>query len=252
MTMSSQPTVHAADRSLLYVTEFLHRVHNEHTCVVSLATGLAARSSNEETKAALALVIDQLCALASAHEILRPPLTTALADLSVNLGQLCRAMTSSGLVQRGVELTLAITEPVMLDAERCWRAELIVSELITNASRHAFASQTGRISVTVKTAAGQVICHVSDDGSSTASLKRGLGTELIDALATDLDGYVERLPEAAGTTVTLFFPQGLAERSSALVVAQTPVSLPPLRRPLHVMPPENGLYHPPGAATRME
>jgi two-component sensor histidine kinase len=143
--------------------------------------------------------------------MLRPPLTTASVDLSVNLTQLCHAMTSSELAERDIELHLAITEPVMLGAKRCWRAELIISELITNAARHAFKSRTGRISVTVETAAGQVICRVSDDGSPTSTLKRGLGSELIDALATDLDGYVERIQKASGTTMTLFFPQDLDE-----------------------------------------
>src|ERR1700761_9296793 len=115
-TMSLQPSVHAADRSLLFFTEFLHRVKNEYACAISLATTLAARSSNEETKAALAQVSDQLHALASAHDILRPPLTTAPTDLTTNLTRLCRVMTSSRLAQRGVELNLAITEPVVLDA----------------------------------------------------------------------------------------------------------------------------------------
>jgi two-component sensor histidine kinase len=136
-------------------------------------------------------------------------MTTASADLSANLIQLCHAMTSSG--ERDIELQLAVTEPVMLDAKRCWRAELIISELITNASRHAFTSRAGRISVAVETAAGRIICRVSDDGSLTATLKRGLGSELIDALAADLDGYVERIHKASGTTVTLFFPQDLDE-----------------------------------------
>jgi two-component sensor histidine kinase len=209
-TMSSQTSVHAADRFILFFTEFLHRVYNEYACAISLATGLSTRSSNKETKAALAQVIDQLLALASVHEVLRPPLTNGPTDLSANLTQLCRIMTSSRLARRGVELNLEITEPVLLDAKRCWQAELIVSELITNASRHAFVSQAGRISVAVKTAAGHVICRVSDDGSPTTTLKRGLGTELIDALAADLDGCVERLHKASGTTVTLCFPR-LAE-----------------------------------------
>jgi two-component sensor histidine kinase len=215
-TMSLQLSVHATDRTVLFCTEFLHRVKNEYACAISLATILAARSSNEETKAALAQVIDQLHALASAHDILRPPLTTALTDLGANLTQLCRVMTLSRLAQRGIALDLAIAEPVLLDAKRCWRAELIVSELITNASRHAFVSQAGRISVAVKIASGQVICRISDDGSPAATLKRGLGTELVEALAADLDGYVERLQKASGTTVTLCFPQDIAERSTAL------------------------------------
>jgi two-component sensor histidine kinase len=139
-TMSSQSGVHAADRPYLYLAELLHRVHNEYTCVISLTNRLAARSAHEETKTALAQIINRFYALAASHQMLRPPLTTASADLSANLTQLCYAMTSSGLAERGIELHLAVTEPVMLDAKRCWRAELIISELITNASRHAFAA----------------------------------------------------------------------------------------------------------------
>jgi two-component sensor histidine kinase len=209
--MFSQSGVHAADRPYLYVAEFLHRVHNEYACVVSLATGLATRSAHAETKTALAQITNRLHALAASHQMLRPPLTTSSVDLSVELTQLCHVMTSSGLAERDIELHLAITEPVMLGAKRCWRAELIISELITNAARHAFTSQAGRISVTVETAAGQVICRVSDDGSPTATLKRGLGSELIDALAADLDGYVERIQKSSGTTMTLFFPRDLDE-----------------------------------------
>ena len=209
--MSSQSGVHAADRPYLYLAEFLHRVHNEYTCAISLANRLAARSAHEETRISLAQIINRLHALAASHQILRPPSTAASADLSANLIQLCRAMTSSGLADRDIELHVAVAEPVMLDAKRCWRAELIISELITNASRHAFTSQAGRISVSVETAAGRIICRVSDDGSPTAALKRGLGSELIDALAADLDGYVERIHKASGTTITLFFPQDLDE-----------------------------------------
>jgi two-component sensor histidine kinase len=176
VTMSSQSGAQSADSPTLYVTEFLHRVHNEYTCAISLASGLAKRSSNEETKVALAQVIDQLNALANAHQILRPPLTTAFADLGDSVTKLCRAMTSTKLAQRDIELHLAITEPVLLDARRCWRAQLIISELITNASRHAFVSYAGRISVAVETASGQIICRVSDNGSPPAIVKRGLGT----------------------------------------------------------------------------
>src|SRR5580693_6913092 len=203
--------VHAADRPYLYLAEFLHRVHNEYTCAISLANRLAARSAREETKTALRQIINRLHALAASHQILRSPLTAASADLSGNLIRLCHTMTSSGLADRDIELHLAVTEPVMLDAKRCWRAELIISELITNASRHAFTSQAGHISVAVETAAGQIICRVSDDGSPPAILKRGLGSELIDALAADLDGYVERIHKASGTTITLYFPQDLDE-----------------------------------------
>lgn len=127
ITMSSQSGIHAADRTYLYLAEFLHRIYNEYTCAISLANRLAARSDHEETKTALAQIINCLHALATSHQILRSPLTAASADLSANLFQLCHAMTLSELVERDIVLYLAVTEPVMLDAKRCWRAELIIS-----------------------------------------------------------------------------------------------------------------------------
>lgn len=219
IAMSAQSGGHAAERSYLYLAEFLHRVQNEYMCAISLATRLAARSSHEETKTALVQIINRLHGMAAAHQLLRPPLTAAFVDLSANLTQLCRAMTSFELAERDIELHLAITQPVLLDAKRCWQAELITSELITNALRHAFAFGGGRILVAVKAASGQVICCVSDDGSPTATLKRGFGSELIDALAADLDGHVERIHNASGTTATLFFPEDPDERSIVAIPA---------------------------------
>src|SRR5580700_9902489 len=107
MSMSSQSDVRAADRPYLYVAEFLHRVHNEYACAISLATRLAARSSHEETKAVLVQIINCLHGLAATHQILRPPMTAAFVDLSANLTQLCHAMTSFELAERGIELHLA-------------------------------------------------------------------------------------------------------------------------------------------------
>jgi two-component sensor histidine kinase len=60
ITMSSQSGVHAANRTYLYLAEFLHRVHNEYTCAISLANRLAARSAHEETKTALRQIINRL------------------------------------------------------------------------------------------------------------------------------------------------------------------------------------------------
>jgi two-component sensor histidine kinase len=150
--------------------------------------------------------------------VLREPTATPAAKRTQLLHGVCDGATKSptrGSGDRVCDRTQQ-GQPVLLEAKRCWRAKLIVSELVTNASRHAFVGQTGRILVVVKTLSGQVICRVGDNGSSAATLKRGLGTELIDALATDLEGYVERLHRTSGTVVTLRFPQEIAKRSTAL------------------------------------
>jgi two-component sensor histidine kinase len=214
--MFSQSSIQAPDRHFLYATELLHRVNNEYTSAILTATNLAAKSSKKETKAALAQIVDQLHALAREHEALRPPMATAVADLRASLKRLCAAMASSRLSQRGIELRLSISKPVLLDVKRCWRAQLIISELITNASRHAFRSAAGCISVVIECVSGEVVCCVSDDGSAVDTAKRGLGTELVDALAADLDGNVERDFATSGTTITLRFPRTINEANTRL------------------------------------
>jgi two-component sensor histidine kinase len=126
------------DGSLLYVSELLHRLSNDYANAISFASALAARSFNDEAKAAMYEVIDHLHALAGLHDVLRPPLTGGLADLGEHLAKLCRTMSSALLEQRGITLRLAVSEPVLLDRRRCWLATLIVSELVTNAARHGF------------------------------------------------------------------------------------------------------------------
>ena len=59
---------------------------------------------------------------------------------------------SAGLQQKGIKLTLRIFGSAKLDAIRCWRASLIVAELITNACRHAFKASGDQILVEVEEA----------------------------------------------------------------------------------------------------
>jgi two-component sensor histidine kinase len=197
-----------SDQSFVHVAELIHRVRNEYTRAISFAFNIAARSSSRETKSALDEVINHLHAAAEMHRILRPPHEDGLVDFTDRITQLCRAITSSSEIShRGIILLLAVDEPVLLEAFRCWRASLIVSELINNACRHAFSGRPGRISVAIHTAFDRVVCQVSDDGSGAASFEPGLGTHLVDALGTELGGCLERRFTESGTTVTLSFPK---------------------------------------------
>jgi two-component sensor histidine kinase len=140
-----QSTVKPINRSLLYVTELLHRIQNEYMNAISFTSMVATRSATPEAKAALSQVVDHLHALAKAHRILRPPSPGELVDLTAELTQLCRAIVSRDLDQRGITMHLTVAGSLLLDSDQCWRANLILTELITNASRHAFDARGGRI-----------------------------------------------------------------------------------------------------------
>ena len=72
--------------------------------------------------------------------------------------------------------------------------------------RARLAVRAWRIFVSVAANAGQVVCRVSDNGAATAAFGPGLGTRLVDALAVELDGHVERRFGDEGATITLMFP----------------------------------------------
>lgn len=204
MLWSPSPAGEPIERSLLYVTELLHRVQNDYTRAISLASTMEIRSS--EAKDALRQIVDHLLASAKAYHLLWPRPPGELVDFTAEVTGLCRAMVSSILDLDGISLNLSTPGPVLLDGFCCWRANLILSELITNAARHAFDTRGGRISVTVTTSRGQVTCRVSDDGSAPETPKSGHGTHLVDALTKDLEGNIERRYTATGAVITLSFP----------------------------------------------
>lgn len=204
MMQNSPPVDEPIERSLLYVTELLHRVRNDYTHAISLASAMGCQSS--EAKKALGRIVDHLHASANAYHLLSPRPPGSLVDFAEDVSGLCRAMVISTLEHRGIALHLATHKPIMIDGFRCWRANLILSELITNASRHAFQARGGSISVALTIARGQVVCSVGDDGSSPKTPKPGLGTQIIDALAKDLEGDIDRRHTRSGTAIILRFP----------------------------------------------
>lgn len=204
MMQHSRPAEEPIERSLLYVTELLHRVRNDYTRTISLASTMESQSS--EAKKALGRIVEHLHASANAYHLLSPRPPGSLVDFAEDVSGLCRAMAISTLEHRGITLHLAIHRPIMIDGFRCWRANLILSELITNASRHAFRERGGSISVALAIARGQVVCSVDDDGSAPKTPKSGLGTQIIDALTKDLEGDIARRYTRSGTAIILRFP----------------------------------------------
>jgi two-component sensor histidine kinase len=198
----------ALPQSLLLLAEMTHRVSNEYALAISSISLAAARSSNAEAKAALAEAAARLRDFAEAHRALQAPMAAGAMDLSAYLQRLCGALVRASLAERGIRLTF-VDQPVELAADRCWRVGLIVSELITNAVRHGLGGRAGEIVVAVMVKdSGEVHCRVTDNGGSDDDAPRlGRGSHIVDALAAELGGVVERQFTASGTTVLLLFPQ---------------------------------------------
>lgn len=88
---------------------------------------------------------------------------------------------------------------------------LAINEGISNALKHAFPdSQSGRISVSVEREAGMILLEISDEGKGLPEqgIERGLGTQILGALARQLSGrFTLKNRPGGGAVVQLQFPE---------------------------------------------
>lgn len=206
LSQSSVDRDQAREDVWLYVDEMSHRTLNTYAAVLAIVEQARRKTSDTRGDDALKDVARRLKAAAAAQRALRPSQIAGDCRLDLELEKMCAALSISLLEPRGVALTLAC-DPIVLDARRCWQACLIVSELITNAIRHAFDTvSSGEISVAMRLRGNIVSCVVSDDGSACSAPAAGSGTRILDALASYLDGAILRRHTPTGSSVLLVFP----------------------------------------------
>jgi two-component sensor histidine kinase len=192
----------------LLLSELTHRVTNEFASAISAISVAAARSSSEDVKTILNGVADQLQNYARLHNVLRVPEHATSIDATAYVRKLCQLISRSKLEVMGIELMLAEC-PLRMNSAHCWRLGMILSELITNAARHAFGKRGSVIRVELSRLGSMVTCRVADDGAAEADVCPGRGLKIIEALAKRLDGEIEQSYGPLGSTTTIVFPADL-------------------------------------------
>ncbi len=202
-----------APLDLILVEEISHRVVNEYAQAIAGLRTAERSVKHRDAQASLAKAAARLLSFAEVHRALQAPSRRGQVELTDTLTRLCETMSAARLKERGVTLTLA-AEPVQLAAERCWRVALIVSELITNATRHGLRGEAGNVRVEAAVCGASTICRVIDDGRSEAPIRPGRGFDVVTGLASEIGGEVGWCFGPAGTIAELRFPCGTLERIS--------------------------------------
>lgn len=204
----------------LLLREFTHRINNEFASAISVIAVAAARSRNHEVRAALAAVEQHLECCAQMHHALQAPERGTCIDAAVYLRQVCCAISRAMLDPRAIEL-LFVERSFRMGSERCWRLALIVSELITNAARHAFdgGSRPRLIKVELQPSAAFAKCRISDNGSSDTNIAQGSGLRIVDSLAKSLGGTIHHRFGSRGATSVLIFPIDQERRENKWLAA---------------------------------
>ena len=96
----------------------------------------------------------------------------------------------------------------------CTRVCVCVRELATNAVKHAFPDNKGRIILGLRKRDGQFTLSVQDngighDGSEQMSAPSGMGTRFVDAFVLQIGGTLGRVSGAGGTTITVQLPMSI-------------------------------------------
>jgi two-component sensor histidine kinase len=173
----------------LLVGELTHRMKNEFAAAIGVVSLAAARSPNAEVKSALAAVEERLHSFVQVNRCLQIPSRDTIIDASAYLRRLCQSIGRSRLDCRGIELQF-VSRPLQMNSERCWRLGMIISELITNAARHAFGDGGGNIQVELSECGPFVNCRVADDGTAPEEIRPGRGFAIVEGMVASLDGTI--------------------------------------------------------------
>jgi two-component sensor histidine kinase len=218
------------DGSLL-LRELNHRINNELTCAICSVSVKAMRSDNVAVKAALLDVVDLLHQCADVHRALHMPDHGRLTDAARYLQQLCFSIKRYRMDRLAIPVLFS-ADDLRLEAERCWKLGLIVSELLTNVARHAqFDARNPELRVELMLAGNVVRCRVADNGSAPEHIRRGRGLMIIGELASSLGGRVHTSCAAEGSSFLLTFPLTEAEQRAVGATLVVQLKRRKMRRP---------------------
>jgi two-component sensor histidine kinase len=189
----------------LLVGELTHRMNNEFAAAISVVSLVAARSTHGEVKNTLTAVAERLHGYVQVNRHLQMPCQDTIIDASAHLRQLCESISRSRLDCKGIKLQF-VGGPLQMNSERCWRFGMIISELVTNAARHAFGDAGGNIEINLTRRGPFINCRVADDGAAPEKIRPGRGFAIVEGLIASLHGTINRQFGPEGSVSDVKFP----------------------------------------------
>ena len=201
--LNRQLTSEVAEKDLL-MREMHHRVQNS----LQLVTSLLQHHGEEGAEEQLALARDRVLSVALLHRRLWRSEDLQKINLETFFWELVEGLMRTWSPEWQDQVSVDV-EPVRMSAHDALLIALIVSELLTNAVKHAYAGAAGPLSLTAREAgANQLKITVSDRGVGTAGAGRpgGFGSRMIQRLVSSLHGELGITPNQPGTCITLVVP----------------------------------------------
>jgi two-component sensor histidine kinase len=194
----------------ILLDEIQHRIANSLQIIAGIILMKANGVSSEETRLLLQDTHDRVISIATVQQQLNASGIVGPIEMVPYLTRLGDALAASMIgSDRPVTLRVVGTGG-SLGSRQAESLGLIATELVMNALKHAFPSESmkGRIKIAYDVDGTNWKLSVADNGVGKpddvfAQPKNGLGTGIIKALAQELDASVETLAGPEGTIVSI-------------------------------------------------
>ena len=188
--------------------EIHHRIKNHLQMTSSLLRLQASRIDDASVRAAFDETEARLTSIALVHETLYRTDKVVDLELPAYVKRLVNELAVAyGAAERSIGVRLDL-EPCMIDIHRAVSMALVITEVLTNAFKHAFpVGKSGEVSVAVSCSGEMYNIVVRDTGVGMAKKPGGgsLGLTLIHSLVQQMDGQYSFTNEG-GTIFQLQVP----------------------------------------------
>jgi two-component sensor histidine kinase len=198
--------------------EVQHRVANSLQIIASVLMVSARKVQSEETRGYLHDAHHRVMSIAAVQQQLAAS-TLSEVKLHTYFTKLCQSLGAS-MIYDHKKLTIdVIADESMVEANISVSLGLIVTELVINALKHAFPHHhAGKIVVEYKSNGGDWTLSVSDNGigmpEASETIKPGLGTSIVEALANRLDAAIRIERADPGTRISIAHSAALASKAN--------------------------------------
>jgi two-component sensor histidine kinase len=185
--------------------ELQHRVKNNFQLILASISIQKRRFEQPEVHRVLDHVANRINAISLAHDQLSPREDLHAVEVAGYLRALCASIEQQ---VEGIAIELEADE-IDLAIDRAVPLGLILNEAVTNAVKHAFGDEGGRIAIrlTGGIGYGEARLTVTDNGHGIRNPRPGgSGLRLIHALARQIGGAIDQTSSGQGTTMSVTFP----------------------------------------------
>jgi light-regulated signal transduction histidine kinase (bacteriophytochrome) len=185
--------------------EVNHRVQNSLQLVSSYLALQARESGDAKLAGSMSEARRRLAAVSLVHRRLYRDEQIETVDLGRYFEELCQDLARSLGEDWERQMSLDLT-PVLMSADRAISLGLILTELVINSSKHAYAGAAGPLSIAVEQHGSRLRLVVADRGTGAVQAGKGFGSVMMQALVERLSGRLDYAQDAPGLRASVLLP----------------------------------------------